>query len=123
MANPTSWWAPVFKGHETQSRSMAIPWRFEKQPTEREYKDALVDRIDELVRANRKEARWVLEVEFEEICSMEEGKHWAFHVGMSPQMNLMLGRIDWHASSDRFVFDEEDDIPTLSDYVNGLGVE
>jgi hypothetical protein len=38
-------------------------------------------------------------------------------------MYMMLARIDWEALSDRSVFDEEDNIPTLSDYVDGLGVE
>jgi hypothetical protein len=35
----------------------------------------------------------------------------------------MLARIDWEAPSDQFEFDEEDDIPTSSDYVDGLGDE
>ena len=123
MADSITWWAPVFKGHEMQSRSMAIPWRPEKPPTEKEYKDALVDQMSELVQANRKEARWALDVEFESICIMENCEHWAIHVGLSSQMNMMLARIDWEAPSERFVFDEVDDIPTMSDYVDGLGVE
>lgn len=123
MTDPTTWWAPTFQGHDIPSRSMAIPWQSECPPSERESKDALVDRIDELIRANRKEARWALDVEFEEVCSMEEGKNWAFHIGMSPQVNFMLARIDWEATADRFAFDEDEDIPTLSEYVDGLGVE
>jgi hypothetical protein len=123
VADSITWWAPVFKGHETQSRSMAIPWRYEKPPNEKEYKNALVDRIDELIRANRKEARWALDVEFESICTMENREHWAIHVGLSPQMNMMLARIRWEAPSAQFEFDEDDDIPTLSDYIDGLGVE
>jgi hypothetical protein len=118
-----TWWAPVFKGNDTPSRSMAVPWRRDGAPTEKEYKDALVDRIDELVQVNRKEARWALDVEFEGICAMEESQHWAFHIGLSPQMNMMLARINWEARSDKFIFDDDEDIPTLSDYVDGLGVE
>jgi hypothetical protein len=37
-------------------------------------------------------------------------------------MNMMLARINWAARSEGFVFDDAEDVPTLSDYVNGLGV-
>ncbi len=75
MSKRLTWWAPIFKDRDVPSRSMAIPWLREEAPTEKEYKDALVDRIDELIQANRKEARWGLDVEFEEICTMEESRH------------------------------------------------
>jgi len=123
VANSTIWWAPVFKGREVQSRLMSIPWRAEEPPTERQYKDALVNQIDSLIRANRKEARWALDVEFSSICTTENCEHWAMQIGSSPQMNMMLARINWEAPSERFVLDGDEDIPTLSDYVDGLGVE
>ena len=123
MVDSITWWAPIFEGNDTPSRSMAVPWRQEKPPTEKEYKDALVDRIDELIQANRKEARWALDVEFEEICIMENREHWAIHIGMSPQMSFMLARVDWDARSEKFVFDDDEDVPALPDYVDGLGVQ
>jgi len=123
VSEQMTWWAPIFEDRDARSLSMAVPWQQEKPPTEQEYKGALVDRIEELIQANSKEARWALDVEFEEICIMENREHWAIHIGLSPQMNMMLARIDWGAHSDRFVFDEDDDIPTLSDYVDGLGVQ
>lgn len=122
MSDQMTWWAPIFKGNDAQSRSMAVPWRSEEPPTKGEYKDVLVERIAELIKANRKEARWVLDVEFESICAMENREHWAFHIGLSLQMSIMLVRINWDARSDKFIFDDED-IPTLADYVDGLGVE
>jgi hypothetical protein len=117
-----TWWAPIFNESNAPSRSMAIPWRREGPPTEKEYREALLDRIDELIQANRKEARRGLDMEFEEICAMKESQHWAFHIGLSPQMNKMLARIDWAARSEGFEFDDVEDVTTLFDYVNGLGV-
>lgn len=49
---------------------MAVPWRRAELPTVNEYRKALVDRIAELIKTNRKEDRWALDVEFESICTM-----------------------------------------------------
>jgi hypothetical protein len=123
VSDHTTWWAPIFKVDDVPTRSMAVPWRREGPPTNEEYKDALVDRIDELIKANRKEARWSLDVEFESICVMENREHWAMHIGLSPQMNMMLARINWAVQSDKFVFGDDEETPALSDYVDGLGVQ
>jgi hypothetical protein len=124
MEERVTWWAPTFKGDDEPNRSMAVPWRWEQLPTKEDYKAALIDRMDHLIKADRKEARWAMDLEehFEQIRMMEPIDYWAFHIGLSPHMNFMLAAVDWDAQCATFEFDEEEDIPALSDYIEGLGV-
>jgi hypothetical protein len=125
MAERVTWWAPTFKGRDEPSRSMAVPLRCEESPTEQGYQVALIDRIGQLIKADPKDTRRALDMEehSEEIRRCEPIKYWAFHIGLSPHMNFMLARVDWDVRSATFDFGDEEDIPALCHYIEGLGIE
>jgi hypothetical protein len=81
MPDQVAWWAPVFKGQEGPSLSMAVPWRRDEPPTEEDYRVALVDHIDELIKSDPKQARREIEDDRDfAYIRLENREHWAFHI-------------------------------------------
>jgi hypothetical protein len=129
MQDQLKWWAPVFEGDERPRRSMAIPWTASIPPTAQRYRDVLVDRLDELIKANPKQADGEMDTDSRccpdliSIRSEHSMKYWAFHIGESAQMSFTLARIDWGRQTIKTAMNlEDDDIPRLSDYLDGLAM-
>lgn len=95
-------WAPILKGNDSPTMSLAVQCQNEVPPNEELYKDLLEAELDSLVQANPKQALRDLE----EVSTPESPglypelrwyppHQWAFHMIGSFEMDQLLIRIDW----------------------------
>lgn len=98
-------WAPILKGNDEPTMSLAVA-NGSKPPNRQQYKQYLVEAIEELVKANPKEAQQDFESldqqinpEFLNIVAMYPRSEWAAQVSLSDRMEMLLSRIDWQKDS------------------------
>lgn len=102
MANRVYVWAPTFKGNDSPTMSLAIPWQAQSPPSEDQYQNLLEIAINSLIAQNPEQALRNLE----EVSTPESpglypelrwypSHQWAFHIMHSFGMQRMLTRIDW----------------------------
>ncbi len=99
-------WAPILKGNDSPTMSLAVQCRDEIPPNEELYKDLLEASLDSLIQANPKQALRDLE----EVSTPESPglypelrwyapHQWAFHMIRSFEMDQLLIRVDWQRAN------------------------
>ena len=119
-------WAPILKGSDRQTMSLAVPCG-EKAPTREQYPELLQDQINRLIEENPKRARQDLEAmggpsgapDLSSIAVGSPPQEWAVQITQSDQMGMLLAQIDWQKDNPPRELSDEN-LPSLMDILQML---
>ena len=120
MAEHVKAWAPILKGNDRPSMSLAVRCG-EKAPNKEQYRVLLEARLESLIAADPKQALLDLELvstpEYPGLypeLPWYPSHQWAFHIMLSCEMRMMLNRIDWERANPVELVQVEE-LPSLID--------
>jgi len=66
--------------------------------TQETYLALLTEKLDRLIQADPKEARWAMDSLFGEMATYHNLEHWAVQIVRSDRMMAILSNVDWEQS-------------------------
>ena len=126
MEKQVNIWAPILKGNDRPTMSLAVRCG-PKAPTKEQYPELLQDAMSQLIQDNPSKARKDLESmggpsyspDLSNIAVGSPSQEWAVQIAQSDQMAMLLAQIDWQKDNPPRELSEEN-LPSLMDILQML---
>lgn len=114
-------WAPILKDDDQPTLSLMVRCG-DHPPDQREYRSRLEDAMEAFIKQHPKQARRDIEEVsdpdspgFSFLLTQFEPPEWATQIALSPQMAMLLHRIDWQKTNPVQERRSEDELPDFLD--------